>query len=56
MIREARERLKIPQKVLALELEIGQPYLSDLEADHRQWRMDLFERAKAALIKLANEQ
>lgn len=48
----AREASKVSQKALAIEMGISQPYLSDLEHGNRKWSMELFLKAKDALVRL----
>lgn len=52
-VSEAREALGISQKALAIEMGIGQPYLSDLEQGNRKWSFATFEKSKAAMERLS---
>lgn len=49
----ARQSLNISQKALAIEMECSQGYLCDLEKGTRRWSLDLFNKAKSALGRLA---
>ena len=52
-VRATRLHLDISQKMLAMEMEISQAYMSELERGTRAWDMKLFNRAKEALGRLA---
>ncbi len=52
-ISEVRRKLNIAQKTLAIEMGISQSFLCDLEQGKRDWWMDTFDKAKAALERLS---
>lgn len=51
-ILKARIDLKISQKALAIEMEISQAYLCDLETGKRRWSLALFNFAKAGMERM----
>lgn len=56
LVLAVRKGLDISQKTLALEMHFTPAYLCDLENGHRQWNKSLYEKAKAALDRLAKEK
>lgn len=52
IIADTRETLGISQKALAIEMEIAQSYLCDLEGARRRWSLALWQKALAALESL----
>lgn len=49
---DARVKLGVQQKAVALEVGISAAYLHDLEQKRRRLRLRMFQRIKAALEKL----
>ncbi len=53
LVVNARKSLNVSQKAMAIEMEISQGYLCDLEKGTRNWSIELFNRAKEALGRMA---
>ena len=51
-VANVRRQLSIQQKTLAIEMGISQSFLCDLEQGKRDWWMDTFNKAKAAMERL----
>ena len=53
LLRSVREKLKIEQKTLAIEMGFSQSYIADLELGRRGMTRELFEKFRTSLKQLS---